>query len=238
MQTATMLQLVDMVRAEAGHSLNTNQGLNNVESLKHLIRRTEYELWTAFRWPMLTIRKDLAVTRNQPSVAFPVDLDLEQIMEVFWAGNGANNWTKLGFGVPEDGIMPNGAASTTQTSNSLQLWDVYFDTVTGRNMIRVWPTPTQDGFLRLKGQRLLNAMPDDTDYCTLDAITISLFVAAELLARAKADDAGGKMQKAQRQLLKLRARLVDDKQKVSTYGTARGSQMSKFNSSPFLDYIP
>jgi hypothetical protein len=238
MQTATMLQLIDMVRAEAGHSLMTSQGLNSVESLKHLIRRTEYELWTAFRWPMLTIRKDLVITKGQPSLSFPVDMDLEQIFEVFWMADGSTNWTKMGFGVPEDGILPDGAASRTQASNSLQLWDVYFNQTTGQNMIRVWPTPTQNGHIRLKGQRLLNATPDDTDYCTLDSITISLFVAAELLARAKADDAASKMQKAQRQLLKLRARLVDDKQKVTTYGTARGAQMNKFNSSPFLDYIP
>jgi len=238
MQTATILQLVDMVRAEAGHSLMTSQGLNSVESLKHLIRRTEYEMWTAFRWPMLTIRKDIAITRGQSSVAFPADLDLEQIFEAFWMSNGSTHWSKLGFGVPEDGIMPQGAPSTSQNSTSLQLWDVYFDQTSGLNMLRIWPTPSQDGYLRLKGQRLLNATPDDTDYCTLDAVTISLFVAAELLARAKADDAGSKMQKAQRQLLKLRARLVDDKQKVSTYGAARGAQINKFNSTPFLDYIP
>jgi hypothetical protein len=78
--------------------------------------------------------------------------------------------------------------------------------------------------------RPLNPLINDDDYCTLDPTLITLRVSAELLTRAKAEDAQTKMQSFQRHLQKLLAIKVSDKHKVSTFGSMRGYR-SHFNRS-------
>jgi hypothetical protein len=84
---------------------------------------------------------------------------------------------------------------------------------------RVWPTPQSGGWLRFKGNAMLQPLTANSDRSSLDATTIILFAAAELLARAKAEDAPSKQQKAQRHLQKLLGNQVAAKNKISTFGS-------------------
>jgi hypothetical protein len=89
----------------------------------------------------------------------------------------------------------------------------------GPNNFRVFPTPdTSSGWIRFKGNRALAPFLVDTDVSTLDATVVVLFAAAELLARAKAEDAANKMQKAQRHLTKLLGNKISAKNKITTLG--------------------
>jgi hypothetical protein len=215
MTTVTLGTLVKMVRAEAGHALTPSQGLNTVDTLKHLIKRTEEELWTAFQWPTLTVRWDTSVQVGQTEYMYPAELQFDQIREVLWTPDDGQRWSVVEFGIPEEAHQVYG--TTAAHGTTIKYWETQTE-----EFLRIWPVPTQKGFIRLKGMKPLNSMCSDDDCCTLDATIITLFVAAELLTRAKADDAKDKLQKAQRHLQKTLANKVSAKHKVSTFGAFNG----------------
>lgn len=230
MATQTLAGLVTAVRSEAGHALTVSQGLNAVESLKHIIRRTEYELWVSFQWPHLKIRTQVEAVPGQYMYEYPVEMGFDQMREVWWCDPSGSNWRPVEYGIPEPCVKPDG--KNTQ-SGAVQLWEDGQED----NKFRVWPTPDVAGHIRMVGMRGLNNMITDTDFCTLDPTLIFLFAAAEVLTRAKADDAEGKLQKAQRHLQKLLAMRVSAKHKVSTFGSSRGAH-DRSAPRPFIDFIP
>ena len=233
MAVDTLANLVEAVRAEAGHALTPAQGLNSENTLKKLIIRTEKELWTAFTWPTLIIRAQVNVQKDQYRVGYAAQMPYDQIRQAYWCPTGSGHFVKLDYGLPEDFIHPDGTNSTS--SPTVQVWE---DDGADDTLFRVWPTPTVDGVIRFKGMRPLNRMINDDDLCTLDPTLISLRVAGELLMRAKAEDAEIKMQGFQRHLQKLLANKVSDKHKVSTFGTTRGTQAAFHRLRPYIEYIP
>lgn len=227
MAVATLSNLVTAVRAEAGHALTATQGLNGVETLKYIIQRTEYELWTAFQWPTLEIMEDIPAQVGQFEYAYPTDMGFDQIRQVLWAAEHSSSWATVDHGIPHECIAPGGGNSTT--GPSAHYWKTEGDT-----HFRIWPTPSAKGFIRLVGMTPLTPLVDDDDYCTLDPTLITLFVAAELLTRAKAMDAQAKDQKAQRHLKELLGNKISAKNKVSTMGaTRRPTQGLRFG----IDYV-
>lgn len=230
LNTATLAQLVISVRAEAGHSLSAAQGQNTVDVLKALIARTQVELWTAYQWPQLKLRADTPTAQGQYLYDFPVNMSFEQVRQVWTAQSSSYAWTPVAYGIAESCIAPGGGSS--QAGDPVQLWDVEDD------QFRIWPTPSSGNYsVRMVGQKPLGPLIADADVSTLDATCIALFVAAELLARAKAEDAPMKLQKAQKYTLALLGNAISAKRKVSTLGTgapsSRGAQAT-----PYVDYIP
>ena len=229
--TATLAQLVIMVRAEAGHSLSASQGQNTIDTIKALIARTQVELWTAYQWPTLKIRADTQTQQGGYLYNFPAGFSFEQVREVWTAQSASYNWTPVTFGIDESCISPGGSSS--QSGDPVERWDV-----DGDNQFRIWPTPsTSNRFVRMVGMKVYTPLLDDDDVSSIDATAISLFTAAELLARAKAEDAPMKLQKAQKYTLALMGNSVSAKRRVSTMGAGapsnRGSQAT-----PYVDYIP
>ncbi len=229
--TATLAQIVTMVRAEAGHSLSTAQGTNTIDTIKALIARVQVELWTAYQWPTLKIRADTPTQQGSYLYNFPSGFSYEQVREVWTAQSHSYAWTPVAFGINESCIAPGGINS--QNGDPVQLWDV-----DGDDSFRIWPTPsTGNYFVRMIGMKVYTPLVADADMSTLDATAISLFVAAELLARAKAEDASMKLQKAQKYALALLGNSISAKRRVSTLGSGapstRGAQAT-----PYVDYIP
>jgi hypothetical protein len=208
-------QLVVMVknlRAECGHSLSAAQGTNQVDTLKYLLARTQEELWTAFTWPELVTRANVPLNAGQYLYDFPATMPFDQIRESYTAQPSSNEWIPLDYGIGEDLIKPDG--SNVWQADPVQIWDIE-----SAAQFRVSPTPAvSGGYVRFKGNKPLDPFQADADYSTLDDNVIVLFAAADLLARAKAEDAPSKQQKAQRHLSKLLANRVSAKQKVSTVG--------------------
>jgi hypothetical protein len=93
----------------------------------------------------------------------------------------------------------------------------------------VWPTPNTAARLRFIGQDMLDPFIADADVSTLDSTAIVLFTAADLLARAKAEDASIKMQKAQRHLAKLLGNKISAKMKVSSLGGGSPNRSTRNN---------
>jgi hypothetical protein len=207
--------MVKNLRAEAGHALSVAQGVNQYETLKYLLARTQEELWTAFVWPDLVVRANVALAAGQfiyPFPSSPTAMTFDMIRETWVATPSSTNWGLLSYGINENRIKPDGTNS--DRSDPVQVWDVE-----GPDQFRVWPTPdVGGGNIRFKGMMQLNPFLIDTDQSTLDGTAIVLFTAADLLARAKAEDAATKMQKAQRHITKLLANKISAKGKISTLG--------------------
>ena len=232
MATDTLLNMVRNLRSEAGHSLAVSQGVNQVDTLKYILKRTQEELWVAFVWPDMKLRVNVPALVDQYLYPFPASMAFDQIREAWWAQTGASTWSSVGYGVNESMIKPDD--SNTQKGTPVQFWDVVASAGASAPQIRMWPTPSATGNVRLIGNKPLAPFIADADVCTLDATLITLFAAAELLARAKAEDAAMKQQKAQRHLLKLLGTKISAKNKVSTLGGYSG----RATPTPGLDYIP
>ena len=212
MPTQQLQVMVKNLRAEAGHALSVAQGQNQLETLKYLLARTQEELWTAFVWPDLAIRADTLMSPGQYLYNFPATLPYDAIRSAWMANANSSNWDVLDYGIDENLILPGGGNS--DRSDPPQLWDVE------QTQFRIWPTPDTNQYtVRFKGNKPLANFVNDTDVSTLDATVIVLFASAELLARAKAEDAPGKAQKAQRHLQKLLGNKISAKNKVTTIGS-------------------
>jgi hypothetical protein len=231
LNTDTLANIVRSVRAEAGHSLSTTQGSNTVDTLKYLVQRTQTELWTAYVWPTLKLRKDVATAAGQYLYAFPTGFSFEQARETWTSQSNAYNWQPVTYGIEENMIAPGG--DNSQAGDNVQYWDVEGDT-----QFRLWPTPVTSNYtVRFIGQRPLGPFLVDADLSTLDATAITLFTAAELLARAKAEDASVKLNKAQKYLLNLLGNSITAKRRVSTLASGapvRGNG----GATPYVDYVP
>ena len=116
--TATLAQLVLMVRAEAGHSLSAAQGQNTIDVIKALIARTQVELWTAYQWPTLKIRADTQTQQGGYLYNFPAGFSFEQVREVWTAQSASYAWTPVTFGIPENCIAPGEARRSRATRSS------------------------------------------------------------------------------------------------------------------------
>ena len=213
MRTQTLQEMVSNLRAEAGHSLAVAQGTNTVQTLQYLLKRTQEELWTAFVWPEMVKRDDIALTPGLYKYSYSTNLKFDAIREAYSATSSSSRWSAVGYGIPEECRVP-GTGVNTSSSDPVCYWES-----DGDDSFRVYPTPQTGGWLRFKGNSELKTFLADSDKSTLDATVIILFCAAELLARAKAEDAANKLQKAQRHLTKLLGNQVSAKNKVSTMGS-------------------
>jgi hypothetical protein len=215
MRTQQLSVMVKNLRAECGHALSVAQGVNQYETLKYLLARTQEELWTAFVWPDLVVRANVTLSNGQYLYPFPVSpvvMTFDMIRETWFAQASSTSWNVLPYGIDENLIKPDG--TNTSRADPAQVWDV-----DGPDTFRVWPTPDANpSTLRFKGQRQLAPFDADNDTCTVDATAIILFCAADLLARAKAEDAATKMQKAQRHITKVLGNKISAKNKVSSLG--------------------
>ena len=229
--TDTLANIVRAIRAEAGHSLSTTQGANTVDTLKYIAQRTQLNLWTAYQWPTLRIRSDVPTAGGQYLYEFASGFSFEQVREAWTSQSNSYDWTPVAFGIEENMIAPGGTNS--QSGDNVQYWDVE-----GDNQFRIWPTPVSSNYtVRFKGLRQLDVFLADADMSTLDATAITLMSAAELLARAKAEDAPMKLDKAQKYILTLLGNSISAKRRVSTLGSnppVRGTGQA----TPYIDYIP
>ena len=228
MPTDTLGNMVRNLRSEVGHSLSVAQGVNAIETLKYYLKRTQEELWTAFTFPDLKQRADITLSAGAYQYNFPDGMTYDQIRQAWGSTSGGDNWNPVGFGIPEDLIRTDGTSVTT--GDPVILWDT-----DASGKVRVYPTPAvSGGGLRLIGNKALGQFVDDADMSTLDATAIVLFASAELLARAKSEDAAGKEKKAQRHLTKLLGAKISAKMKVSTLG---GWSPRPVHPTPGIDYI-
>ena len=204
-RNVTLGELIDDVRAEAGHSLQANLGTAMREVLVKIIQRQQRRLWEDFDWPFLRVERDVAAQAGQRYYNFPTDLTIERLekIEFKWG----DRWHKLEYGIgPTEYDL-------YDSDRDVRSWPIYRWKEAENNQIEVWPipsrngsTPAADGMIRFTGIRNLRPLVSERDRADLDDTLLVLYSAAEILAREKAADAGLKLQMAERHYQRLKAR--------------------------------
>lgn len=221
-------QLVKDVRAEIGHSLSVAQGQQTREKIQYLLRRTQTELHTAHDWPRLSVRRDVDLHAGTRVYDFPADVSFEHAVSISYK-NGTE-WVPLGHGIGDTEFNQHALGEEVSPA---QKWDYDAD----NDQIEIWPVPPENitGGLRVWGTKALGNFIAETDVSTLDGTLLTLFVAAEMLAKQKSEDAQVKLTKAQDYLRKLLDRSVSRKSGVVILG---GGSSRQRQLRPYRDYIP
>lgn len=204
-RNVTLGELIDDVRAEAGHSLQANLGASMREVLIKVLQRQQRRLWEDYDWTFLRVQRDVPVQAGQRYYSFPSDLNLERIEKVEFKWD--DRWHKLEYGV--------GPAQYDQfdSDRDVRSWPVYRWQEHEDNQVELWPIPSLNGTasplagaVRFTGIRKLRTLVADGDRADLDDTLLVLFSAAEILAREKASDASVKMTMAENHYRRLKAR--------------------------------
>jgi hypothetical protein len=208
MRTKTLDEMVVMLRAECGESTNASMGINSVEGLQQVIRRTQETLYDEFDWPQLVIDTDESLLPSQNTYTMNDAIDPMRIFKVWVKDSGT--WVEMEYGITP--VDYNGSDPEEGESETVPTKWQFRD----ENQFEVWPVPGIAGTMRFRHIRTLKPLLAGTDRSTLDANLIVLFCAAERLATKKDQSAPIKLQAAQRKLASIR-NLSTQKKVFSTY---------------------
>lgn len=204
-RNVTLGELIDDVRAEAGHSLQSNLGTAMRDVLIKVIQRQQRRIWEDHDWTFLRVERDVPVQAGQRYYDFPADLTLERVERVEFKWD--DRWHRLEYGI--------GATQYDQydSDRDVRSWPVYRWKEAENNQIELWPVPSLNGdaedysgLVRFRGIRALRPLVQESDRADLDDTLLVLYSAAEILAREKASDAGLKLQMAEQHYRRLKSR--------------------------------
>lgn len=196
MRKKTLDEMVTMLRAECGESTNASMGINSVEGLYQLIRRTQDLLFDEFDFGSMTVDSDEAIVSGENIYTFNDNVDSERITNV-WV-NTTNTWIEIEYGISP--IDYNYSNPETGVAESTPLkWRLIPE-----NQFELWPMPANPGKVRFRHHLKLIPLISGSTMGTLDANLIVLYCAAERLASKGDKAAPVKMQMAQRRLAAIR----------------------------------
>jgi hypothetical protein len=189
--------LVDALRAEIGASTNVSMGVNSLPALHHILNRTQAWLWEKFDWPFAYIERDEQMVNGERYYGFDPEIDFGRITEA--NVRYSSSWRPLAYGIGVDQYNSSDPSDGDKQDPPTN-WRHYEG-----NQFEVWPMPSSNEcVVRFKAIKKLPKMVNDHDLALLDDNLIVLFAAAELLARAKSQDAQGKMSAANELFTKLK----------------------------------
>lgn len=211
--------LVDALRAEIGASTNVSMGVNSLPALHHILNRTQSWLWEKFDWPFAYIERDEPMVNGERYYGFDPEIDFGRITESHV--KYSDSWRKLDYGIGTEQYNSSDIADGDKEDPPTR-WRHYEG-----NQFEVWPTPSSNEcVVRFKAIKKLPKMVNGSDVALLDDNLIVLFAAAELLARAKSEDAQGKMSAANELFTKLKGSGI--KNDVFTLGGGFPSNQGSF----------
>jgi hypothetical protein len=204
-RNVTLGELIDDVRAEAGHSLQANLGAAMREVLVKIIQRQQRRLWEDYDWTFLRVDRDVAVQAGQRYYNIPTDLSLERIERVEF--KYGDRWIVMRHGIGREQLDQHDSDKGIRAF-PVERWAEYEN-----DQVEFWPIPSQNGSLanssdvvRFTGIRKLRPLVAESDRADLDDTLLVLYSAAEVLAREKSADAGLKLQMAEKHYARIRAR--------------------------------
>jgi hypothetical protein len=204
-RNVTLGVLIDDVRAEAGHSLQSNLGTAMREVLIKVLQRQQKRLWEDFDWPFMRIHRDVLTQNGQRFYNIPSDLTYESIERVEF--KYGDRWIQLEYGIEQPDF------DRFDSDRDIRSWPIYKWMEAEGGQIELWPIPSQNadastksGVVRITGKKNLRPLVAESDHADLDDTLLVLYSAAEVLAREKADDAKLKLQMAEKHYAKLRGR--------------------------------
>lgn len=204
MRTKTLDEMVSMLRAECGESTNASMGINAVEGLYQIIRRTQEELYDQFNWPQFIVDTDEDILVGQHEYTLNDAIDDMRIFDVWIKDSGS--WVDMSYGITP--IDYNTSDSENGGSENVpSKWQLYPD-----RQFEVWPKPAVAGTMRFRHTMTLPALSQGSSVGTLDANLIVLFAAAERMADKKMQSAPLKLKRAEQRLASLKS--MSSKNKV------------------------
>lgn len=212
--TQLLSDLVRGVRAESGKSLNTALGVAERDSIVYQLQSKQEWLYYEYDWPSLIDQEPVPLVADTRYYSFPGTIAYDFVNEVWCSEDDTTSFYPVFYGIGPLQFNEMGAGST---SWPVQRWMLNGDTE-GTQRIEVWPVPNQAGVLRVVGRRALSPLVADADYSTLNGTLLVLHVAADILARNKAEDAKLKLASAQRHLRNLTRRQNANKQNPIVLG--------------------
>lgn len=205
-----LTQLIYNLRVEIGQSTNPAVSRSTRSRYIGLLNRVQRRLYADFEWPFLGIDRDVQILAGSQYYDFPDDIDMDRAVriEVMYGGY----WQKVGYGIQNKHLNEYNSAADDR-SDPVWRWDYYLPEDSQTPQIRVWPLPatdaveaTKEGYLRVYGTQKLSEMVNDNDTCLLDADLLTLYTAAEILAKLKSPDAEAKLENANALYMKLKGR--------------------------------
>lgn len=198
-------ELVNMLRAEAGHSTLVSAGIDNLPALKQTIRRVQEVLADDYDWPFLRYEPYKNLNAGQRFYDMPTAMDFERIEAVVVWYDGQPHLLERGIG-PEEYAQYD--SENDDRAGPPMRWDWKYTDDTDSEQIEVWPIPPASDTYRLQfyGFRRLNALVQDSDTADLDDQLIVLTAASEILARQKSEDAPLKQRMAKARFDQLKSR--------------------------------
>ncbi len=214
-RNATLGQLIDDVRAEAGHALQVSLGVAMRDVLVKVLQRQQRRLWEDYNWSFLRVQRDIEIQAGQRYYDIPADLTWEKIEKVEF--KYGDRWVPVTYGIGREQLDQHDSDRDIRAF-PVERWSEAED-----DQIELWPIPSQDGSLaqsanivRVHGIRSLRPLVAESDRADLDDTLLVLYSAAEILAREKSSDASLKLQMAERHYAKLKGRA----QKGATFSMA------------------
>lgn len=195
-------QLVSMFRAETHRSMSVAAGVDALDAVKELLRRTQEMLYDEYDWPFLRVMTTKTLAAGSRYYDVPADLNLERIDEVQLIYSGEPRPISHGISFAEYATFD---SDSDERSDPVLAWDLRW---TGSaTQIEVWPIPASSGSkLWFRGIRKLRALTSDSDVADLDDRLIVLYAAAETLAAQDSKDAQAKLSAARDRLSRMKGR--------------------------------
>jgi len=210
--------LIDDLRAEAGHSLQANLGIQMRDVLIKILQRQQRRLWEDYDWTFLRVQRDVAVATGQRYYNFPSDLTLERLERVEF--KYGDRWLPMSYGIGRREYDTHDSDRDVR-SFPVERWKEH-----DNDQVEIWPIPSQNGstatttnVLRFAGIRKLRPLVSEANLADLDDTLLVLYSAAEILAREKSSDARLKLEMAEAHYKRLKARNA----KSETFSLADGA---------------
>lgn len=228
-----LIQLLDQLRAEVGHSLQPATGKDARQHLISHLQRSQELLYDGYDWPFLRILPYKNLSAGQRYYDLPSDLNLERVEAVvtYW-GNDPSlvergiDWSHYAQFDPD----------ADERNDPVLRWDVRWVPAQSAEMIEVWPVPATNTKLQWQGLRKLRPLLQDSDVAELDDRLIVLTAAAEILARNRKSDADMKRGLANQRLIQLKGRLKHGQHVTHMTGDTdrreRGRSIVRISASP------
>jgi hypothetical protein len=204
-----LVTLVSMFRDEVGMSSNVGQGVNVIESIKGLLRRTQNRLYEDNDWPFMVKDVSEALVTDGRYYTFDATINFDRIIKA--DVKYSDSWRPLQYGI---GVEQYNAQDSDDgvTNDPALCWQHY-----GVNQYEVWPVPaSNDQTIRFRAYRKLSALVADSDTADLDDNLIVLYAAAEWCLKNGSADAEAKQAAAQNHYKNLKGNA--NKQKMFVNG--------------------
>lgn len=195
-----LLQLIADLRAETGRTQNVAVGIDELDNLKAILRRTQKTLYDEHEWEHMRVQRTISLNAGQRYYDFPADLDFDALDDIKLQYNSVYQDIERGIDFEDYSAFD---SNNNERSSPARKWDIR--NTGSKEQLEIWPIPNDNiQTLYIFGKKKLGNLIQEADTCDLDDVLIVMYAAAEILARQESPDAKRKAEIAQARLYTLK----------------------------------